>query len=294
MDNGRRRRILRAHRGSSLVIAGDGQPAAVHALAHAMNDALGNVGRTVVYTEPVEARPVDQLQSLRELVDDMNGGAVDLLLIVSGNPVYNAPADLKFADAMGKVRLRVHLSLYEDETSELCHWQIPEAHFLESWSDARAYDGTVSIVQPLIAPLYGGQDRARAAGDDERPPRAIRLRHRPRLLEHAPARGSRLQPRGVGRVDHAAIRRSVAAVAARRRRPQHGVRTEERLGQTDTAGAPGTGAAATGLEIVFRNDPSVLDGRFANNGWLQELPKPITKLTWDNAVLIEPRDRRRV
>ena len=148
---------LQAHRGRSLVIAGDGQPAAVHALAHVMNQSLGNAGTTVVYTQAVEAEPVNQLDSLRDLVADMNAGRVDLLVIIGGNPVYTAPADLEFAEALGKPQLRVHLSLYADETSALCHWQIPEAHFLEAWSDARGYDGTVSIVQPLIAPLYGGK-----------------------------------------------------------------------------------------------------------------------------------------
>src|SRR5207248_8814082 len=128
-----------------------------HALAHTMNAALGNAGRTVVYTDPVEAEPVDQLESLRDLADDMRAGRVDALVILGGNPVYTAPVDLQFADAMNSVPFRVHLSLYDDETSALCHWQIPEAHFLESWSDARAYDGTASIVQPLIAPLYGGK-----------------------------------------------------------------------------------------------------------------------------------------
>ena len=148
---------LQAHPGASLIVAGDSQPPAVHVLAHAMNEALGNAGTTVVYTAPVEAAPIDQLQSLRDLSSDMSAGIVDLLLILGGNPVYTAPADIAFSQAMDSVPLRVHLSLYEDETSALCHWQIPEAHFLEAWSDARGHDGTVSIVQPLIAPLYGGK-----------------------------------------------------------------------------------------------------------------------------------------
>ena len=148
---------LQAHRGKSLVVAGDGQPPPSTRSAHAMNQALGNVGHTVVYTTPAEAEPVNQLDSLRDLVADMNAGKVDVLVIIAGNPVYTAPVDLGFAGAMSKVPLRAHLSLYDDETSELCHWQIPEAHFLEAWSDARGYDGTVSIVQPLIAPLYGGK-----------------------------------------------------------------------------------------------------------------------------------------
>ena len=115
---------LQAHRGASVVIAGDTQPPAVHALAHAINQALGNAGRTVVYTEPVEAAPADQAQSLRDLVGDMNAGSVDILVIVGGNPVYTAPADLNFADALDKVPLRIHLSPHVDETSAL----LPLAH----------------------------------------------------------------------------------------------------------------------------------------------------------------------
>ena len=118
---------------------------------------LANAGRTVVYTDPVEANPEDQLQSLRALVADMKSGAVSTLLVLGGNPVFNSPADLAFREAFRKVPRRVHLSLESDETSVECQWNVAEAHFLESWSDARAFDGTVSIVQPLIAPLYGGR-----------------------------------------------------------------------------------------------------------------------------------------
>jgi molybdopterin-containing oxidoreductase family iron-sulfur binding subunit len=138
-----------------------------------MNRELGNVGKTVVYTETAEAEPVNQLESIRDLVADMSAGKVDLLVIIGGNPVYSAPVDLEFAAALGKVQLRTHLSLYDDETSALCQWQIPEAHFLEAWSDARAYDGTVSIVQPLIAPLYGGKSAHEVlASMSERPERS--------------------------------------------------------------------------------------------------------------------------
>ncbi|HYY55931.1 MAG TPA: TAT-variant-translocated molybdopterin oxidoreductase, partial [Pyrinomonadaceae bacterium] len=150
-------RDLQQSRGRSIVIAGDEQSAVVHALAHAMNDALGNTGKTVVYTDPLEAFPEDQMQSLRQLVADMNAGQVETLVILGGNPVYNAPADLSFGESLKKVALRVRLSVYKDETSELCHWHIPEAHYLESWSDTRAHDGTATIIQPLIAPLYGGR-----------------------------------------------------------------------------------------------------------------------------------------
>ena len=148
---------LRRHYGASIVIPGEYQPAVVHALAHAMNVALGNVGRTVVYTDPVEVKPVGSFAAIREIAQEMGSGQVEILLIVGVNPVYSAPADLNFIKLMSKVRLRVHLSLYYDETSELCHWHIPQSHDLESWSDARAYDGTVSIIQPLIAPLYHGK-----------------------------------------------------------------------------------------------------------------------------------------
>src|SRR5262245_7712475 len=148
---------LRAHRGASVVVVGESQPPVVHALAHAMNQSLGNAGNTVLYVPSSDMPDVDEVESLKELTADMDAGHVDLLLILGGNPVYTAPSDFAFAQAMGKVQTRVHLSLYDDETSELCHWQIPEAHFLEAWSDARAFDGTASIVQPMIAPLYGGR-----------------------------------------------------------------------------------------------------------------------------------------
>ncbi len=150
---------LQNRRGSSVVIAGDHQPPAVHALAHAINQALGNVGRTVFYTDPVLSNADNQTGSLKELVGDMREGKVDLLFIIGGNPVYDAPADFGFADALKntKIPLRVHLGLYQNETAELCHWHVNEAHYLEAWGDTRAYDGTASIVQPLIAPLYNGK-----------------------------------------------------------------------------------------------------------------------------------------
>ena len=121
-----------------------------------MNAALGNVGKTVVYTDSLEVSPVNQIDSLRDLVNDLNGGKVELLVILGVNPVYTAPADLDFGSAILKAKTRAYSGLLNDETGALCHWQIPATHYLESWSDARAYDGTVSIIQPLIAPLYEG------------------------------------------------------------------------------------------------------------------------------------------
>ena len=148
-----------AHRGASVVIPGDHQSPAVHALAHAMNAALGNVGKTVFYTDPVDANPVNQTDSLKELVADMRAGKVDMLFILGGNPVYDAPADLGFADALKNTnipRARASRALSGRDRG-LCQWHVNEAHYLEAWGDARAYDGTVSIVQPLIAPLYDGK-----------------------------------------------------------------------------------------------------------------------------------------
>ncbi len=265
---------LKSHRGASLVIAGECQPPAVHALAHAMNQALDNVGKTVVYTETVEAEPVAQLDSLRDLVSDMSAGKVDLLVILGGNPVYTAPPDLKFADALGKVPLRVHLSLYSDETSALCQWQIPEAHFLESWSDARAYDGTVSIVQPLIAPLYDGRTAHEVlAAMTDRPERSSYD-----IVREYWSKGN-ITPE---------------FEASWRRWLHDGVMPDTAYRPRTVTARPPAAApvqpdeARPGFELAFRPDPSVLDGRFANNGWLQELPKPITKLTWDNAVFISP------
>ncbi len=270
-------RDLQRHRGSSLVIAGEYQPPALHALAHAMNYALGNMGNTAIHTEPVEARPADQLQTLRDLVEEMKSGAVDLLVMIGGNPVYNAPADLDFAAALAKVKSRIHLSLYHDETSGLCDWNVPEAHYLESWSDARAYDGTVSIMQPLISPLYEGksvhellaifQGRGERAGYD-----ILREYWMSRIAGHD--------------LDDFWQTSLNAGVVADTALAPKAMQIQE--GQIAALRASNSSSEASALEISFRPDPCVHDGRFANNGWLQEVPKPMTKLTWDNAVLLGP------
>ena len=275
---------LREHRGASLVVAGETQPAFVHALAHAMNEALGNVGKTVEYLEPIEAEPVDQLASLRELVADMEAGRVELLLILGGNPVYNAPVDIAFAKALEKVRLSAHLSVYDDETSVACHWQLPETHPLEAWSDAKAFDGTVTIQQPLIAPLYGG----RSAHE------LIAL-----LVKSGSSAGYDLVRETWTDAPHegdfetfwrASVHDGVVAGTAAKAK-QVSVKAENLVPPTTTAKAE---AKAEGLELNFRLDPTVHDGRFANNGWLQELPKPLTKLTWDNTVQLSPATAERL
>jgi len=270
-------RDLVANKGAAVVVAGDEQPAAVHALAHAINQALGNAGATVVYTDPVEASPVDQIDSIRALTTDMHAGKVDVLLVVGGNPVYAAPADLRFGDALKKVAFSARLGHYEDETSAQCQWHVPEAHALETWSDARAWDGTTTIMQPLIAPLYGGKSA------------------------HDVLAGLSTTP---GRSTYDLVRDTWKAAAAQagaldfeafwRKAVHDGVVAGTALGPHsfalgDVAAAIGQAPpAGKGLEVAFRADPTVHDGRYANLGWLQELPKPFTKLTWDNTVQLSP------
>ncbi len=274
---------LNAHRGASIVVAGEGQPAVVHALAHAMNAALGNAGQTVLYTDPIDSRPVDHVGSIRELAAAMAGGQVDTLLILGGNPVYTAPADLHFTDQMNKVRLRVHLSLHANETSAISHWQIPETHFLEAWSDARAFDGTVSIVQPLIAPLYDGRSAHEVLAA---------LSDRPERTPYQIVRDFWQGRRPVADADFEAFwRRTVHdGVMANTALPTREIAPAGAIAAFSAIPA----APSSGIEIAFRNDPTVHDGRFNNNGWLQELPKPLTHLTWDNAVLVSPATMQRL
>jgi molybdopterin-containing oxidoreductase family iron-sulfur binding subunit len=263
---------LLAHRGQSVVTAGPEQPAAVHALAHAINAALGNLGETVMITEPVEARPVRQLESLSELAADMEAGRVDMLIVLGGNPVYGAPADLDFPAKLEKVPFRAHLGLEANETSELCHWHIAEAHWLESWGDARAYDGAASIIQPLILPLYGGKSAlevmAALLGEPESESYDLVRRHWGARLGGADFEKAWRRALHEGAVPDTAARPKTVQVRANFDQP---------------GAAPGEG-----LAILFRPDPTIWDGCFANNGWLQELPKPMTLLTWDNAALVSP------
>jgi molybdopterin-containing oxidoreductase family iron-sulfur binding subunit len=287
---------LQNARGRSLVVAGEGQPAAVHALAHAMNDALGNVGNTVVYTQTVETHPMDQRAGLAELVGEMNAGTVSLLVILGGNPVYTAPSDLKFAEAIDKVPLRANLSQFHDETAALCHWHIPETHFLEMWSDVRGHDGTVAIVQPLISPLYNGHSVHEVASTLS----AAGVRSGYDIVrsywggQRGAASAQAAPELAVGSLAPLPGSTALSPFDKDWRRWLHdGVIPGTAFGPRAVAlqsGAVGSApeAAAPGLEVVFRPDPSVYDGRYVNNGWLQELPKWLTKLTWDNAALLSP------
>ncbi len=285
------------NRGASIVIAGESQPPFVHALAHALNHTLGNVGHTVSYTAAVEAH-LSERGTLQELADDMAAGNVDVLLILSGNPVYTAPGDLDFAARMERVPFRAHLSMHQDETSALCHWHIPEAHYLESWGDVLAQDGAVSLIQPLIAPLYGGKAAFEVLAAALEPSAAalydlVRSYWRsifdPAAPQHRQVRRyweqAGLLSAFTGDFETWWQRALHDGVIAGTGLPPQNIALRDDWIQRAEAQIQ---SSHEGLEIAFRPDAAVYDGRFANNGWLQELPRPISKLTWDNAILISP------
>ena len=316
---------LQQHKGSSIVIVGDEQPPVVHAVAHSMNAALGNVGKTVFYSDPIEANSVDQNQSLRELVGDIDAGKVDTLIIIGGNPAYNTPIDLRldFNRLDKKVRFRAHLSLYNNETSDICHWHLPAAHYLESWSDARTVDGTVTIVQPLISPLYEGKTAheivALFSDNYDRKPYDIvkdYWRSQPGGSAVRTASGSdrvntpSASPTPANARNGASNGGSSDRVSTPASSPTPNASADfesswrkwlhdgyiPNTQSTAKAFAPKSEATAAGLsqqtgdgyQVIFRADPTIYDGRFANNGWLQELPKPLTKITWDNVAMVSP------
>lgn len=253
-------RDLQEHRGRAVVVAGEWQPAAVHTLVAEINTQLG--GKAVPAIVSSERGP-----PLVELVEAMRAGQVTTLLMLGGNVVYGAPADLEIESALAKVPLRIHLGLEFDETSAQSHWHIPEAHFLETWSDARAFDGTETILQPVIEPLFGGRsahELLSAFLGEPQPGYAIVRAY--------------WQKQNRWPDFEAGWRRSLSEGLVRPGpppHPSHPSPTSPRSHQP-------------GLEINFRPDPSAYDGRFAGNHWLQELPKPFTKLTWDNAALLGP------
>jgi molybdopterin-containing oxidoreductase family iron-sulfur binding subunit len=268
-------RDLQRNKGACVVIAGECQPPSVHALAHIINSKLENVGKTVFYTDPLEVDPGDQVASLQALVNDLNAGVVDLLLILGGNPAFNAPVEFGMRDCLKKAKLRVRLGMFDDETSEVCQWQLPETHFLETWGDARAFDGTITIQQPLIQPLYGGSSAIEILQmlTEEPEKRSYQIVKGHWATQHTGADFETWWRKAVhdGTVPDSALPVKTPAI--------HGEAVTARAGARHLGGK---------FEVVFRPDPSIYDGRFANNGWLQELPKPITKLTWDNAAIVSP------
>jgi MoCo/4Fe-4S cofactor protein with predicted Tat translocation signal len=261
---------LKASAGKCVVIPGEQQPPSVHLAAIAINQALGNVGKTVVYTETVNPMPSIQGQDIVGLVNDMRAGKVDWLLILNANPVYTAPVDLHFAEAMANVKMTAHLGSHLDETGVATEWHINGAHYLENWSDTRAYDGTATVIQPMIDPLYAGKsaheviqsmlDDPDTSGYD-----AVRKTWQPgtadkehawrKILHDGMVEGTAFQPKTVS----------------------------AKIGELPviaSSDAEGT------VEVIFRADPNIYDGRYANVGWLQEIPKPVNSISWDNAALM--------
>ena len=266
---------LKANAGKCAVLPGLYQDRSVEALALAMNNVLGNIGKTVlVSTETVNPLPSDQIADMKALVADLNAGKVDWLIILNANPIYDAPADLNFASAFNKANIVAHLGSHLDETGQISHWHINSAHYLESWSDARAYDGTVSIVQPLIDPLYGGKSSHHIMQA---------LLNEPMLSPYDAVRETWkpiLEKGGKGGDFEMAWRKSLhdGWIAGTAFETTTAVKAE-----IPKVPSPSPKDA---IEMIFRPDPNVYDGRWSNVGWLQELPKPVTSLSWDNAAIV--------
>ena len=294
---------LQAHRGRSLVVPGEFQPAAVHQIVRGINEALGNAGATVSYGADVEAMPTDPYASIAELAGAMDAGQVETLVIVGGNPVFTAPADLKFGERLAKVGLVIYHSLYLDETSPLVHWNLPASHALEGWGDYRAFDGTVTLTQPLIAPLYEGRSAHELLAlftpqGDRRGQQIVKDYWTDAYSSGAdwtinfPAAEPFANPAAFWRralhdgfIPGTAVTEGGPATPFTVARPGPSPSANQQA--LPEAGTPQP--AAGGLEIIFRPDPTIWDGSFANNGWLQELPKPLSKITWDTAAWVSPR-----
>jgi molybdopterin-containing oxidoreductase family iron-sulfur binding subunit len=315
---------LLANRGTGVIVAGERQPPAVHAAVCALNTYLGNTGTTVSYYETADAA-LPSVGSLASLVSAMRGGTVQTLVLLGGNPVFDAPADLDFASAMAQVSHSIALGHAVDETSSQAEWHIPRAHYLEGWGDARAVGGALSVVQPLIEPLFGGRTPVEMLGLMAAAAPVVAVEPvAPVAPVAAAAPVVAVEPVApVEPVDPVVPVAAVAPEAGQDRSGYDIVRETWRpiLGEDDfdtrwnrvlhdgllagselpevvpelagealaeLARSIGSARAADGLEIVFLPSPSIHDGRFANDGWLQELPDPLTKLTWDNPALVSP------
>ncbi len=268
-------------RGKGAIVVGPRQPAAAHALAHVLNAALGNVGAAVWYSEDPEPQRPSHREAIAKLAGEMGAGLVDTVVVLGGNPAYDAPSDLDFAKKLFGVRTTVRLGLYDDETSAVCRWHVPQAHYLEAWGDSRGFDGTAGIVQPLIEPLYDGTSAIELCAT---------------MIDGKPGHGYDLVRRSWG-----AMLPALEFEKYWRRVVHDGCLGGSRAAATTPEFLAGWGAAVSALadakppapgsmELLFTRGYGVYDGRFANLGWLVELPDPITKLTWDNAALLNPKD----
>ncbi len=270
---------LLAHKGRSLVTAGARQPAVVHYLAFAINSALGNVGSTVTGIR-WNGLPYGTLD---ELADRIKSGRVATLFIFGGNPVYTAPADLEWETLQKSVPNVIHLGLFADETAKAAKWHVPAAHYLESWGDALARDGSYMSVQPMILPLYGGWselDMLCAILGHERTEGPEQIQE---TFRHVAGNPGDFEAAWKKFLHDGFITGSEAAPVA-----LFFNETAVSAGMQWEAAPEMPFAGPDNIEIVFATDASLGDGRFANNGWLQEMPDPVTKLSWDNAVLMSP------
>ncbi|MFN3386168.1 MAG: TAT-variant-translocated molybdopterin oxidoreductase [Candidatus Thermochlorobacter sp.] len=276
---------LIANKGKSLVVAGREQPAAVHALAIAINAGLENLGKTVSFV-PFKDAALPSRSEFEKFVKSMHDGEVETLVILGGNPVYNAPADLDFKGALKKVKTSIHLSYHNDETSALTTWHLPRAHFLEIWGDARAADGTASLIQPLIAPLF----------DTRSPIEVLNL-----ITTGVDAKGYALTQETWQK------QTGLSGLAFEEfwRKALHDGIIENSASQTilptlNTAELAQTflqkpfDAETKGLELCFQPSTATFDGRYANNAWLHEMPEAITKICWDNAALMSQETARQL
>lgn len=265
---------LKANHGKSIVLAGPNQPAAVHALVFAINEALGNFGQTVTFTKPVYETENSGVNALNQLAGEIHGGQVKQLVVLGGNPAYTAPYDLHFGDAIKKVPVSIFVGPDPNETWQVAKWALPEAHYLESWGDALSADGTAAIQQPMIMPLYGGKSQVEVVAA---------------LTGYTDKSGydivANYWKKQFGKdADHAwekALRDGVIADTK-----EVAVSAKLDSAKVKASAASLAKQGATGLEVVFYPDYWMYDGSYLNNGWLQELPEPVSKLVWDNAALM--------
>jgi len=265
---------LLAHKGQSVVMAGYGQPLAVHLIAQAINTALGNVGKTVQLLNIDEPAA----ENIAELAKALNAGQVEALVVIGGNPAYNAPADLNWSQTQRKAKTVVRLGYYEDETFAASDWHLPLAHYLESWGDARTSDGTLVPVQPLIEPLFGGitelEVLARIGGLEKTSPYDV---VRETFRAFVPAGDFE---EAWKKFLHDGFLANSAA------KPVDAEFDWGAAAKTIVAVTPSAAPSRDKLEVVFHRDSRVDDGRYNNNGWLQELPDPVTKIVWENVILL--------
>ena len=266
--------------GRSAVVVGPSQPPEAHATAARINSLLGSIGTTVVYTEdPAPTRPT-HFEDIGLLAKDMQSGLVDTLLILGGNPVYDAPVDLDFKGGLAKVKNSFHLGLYEDETAAECSWHIPQKHYLESWSDGRSYDGTITIGQPLIDSLY---PQAKSPVEFVAEFLGIQGTREQDLVRKSVTEAS---GRGLGEKAWQKVLHD-GFVPATRFAPSAVTPRGQGRGSASVSEKDALQVSNGNLEVLFIAG-TTYDGRFANNAWLQELPDFMSKLTWDNAALVSP------